>query len=137
MRLYDCKVLLAGSRDNEVRKTDVSAAEVMILRAFHGDDSVVEIVPKAMDKRTHGAERAYLFTQYVGAAENENLGGFQKERAAVLTNLFGPAHNQLPVELPGKEVFVDEADLAPAPSRVKITSKSGKAEDIAAAAALA
>ncbi len=28
MRLYDCKVLLAGSRDNEVRKHAITAAEI-------------------------------------------------------------------------------------------------------------
>lgn len=137
MRLYDCKVLLAGSRDNEVRKTDVTAAEIMILRAFHGEDSIVDIVPKVMDKRAHGAERDRLFKEYVGMSEGESLGGFQKERAGVLMGLFGPKHTPLPVELAGKDDFVDLDEAAPAPSRVKIPAKSGKAEDIAAAAALA
>ena len=136
MRLYDCKVLLSGSRDNEVRKTDVTAAEIMILRAFHGEDSVLDVTPKEMDKRSHGAERARLFALYVGAAENENLGGFQAERVKTLQALFGPSHNPLPVELPEQGSFVDEDEVAPK-SRVKIPAKSGKAEDIAAAAALA
>lgn len=135
MRLYDCKVLLGGSRDNEVRKTDVTAAEIMILRVLHGPDSVTEIEPKGMDKRPHGEERKRLFSVYVGAAENENLGGFQAERVKVLQSLFGPSHNPLPAELPKDEGFVE--DEAPAPSRVKVGAKSGKAEDIAAAAALA
>lgn len=137
MRLYDCKVLLAGSRDNEVRKADVTAAEIMVLRAFHGEDAVVDVTPKAMDKRPHGAERDRLFKEYVGVSEGEGLGGFQKERAAVLMGLFGPKHTPLPVELAEKDTFADMEDEAPAPSRVKIASKSGKAEDIAAAAALA
>jgi len=137
MRLYDCKVLLSGSRDNEVRKTDVTAAEVMILKAFHGEDSVLDITPKGMDKRSHGDERKRLFSLYVGGAENENLGGFQGERVKVLQALFGPSHNPLPVELPQAESFVDdEADAKPV-SRVKIPAKAGKAEDVAAAAALA
>lgn len=135
MRLYDCKVLLAGSRENEVRKADVTAAEILILRALHGADSVTEIKSKEMDKRSHGTERARLFTLYVGAAEGESLGGFQKERATVLFNLFGPNHTPLPVELPAAQEF---ADLDEAPVvRVKVHPKSGKAEDIAAAAALA
>ncbi len=135
MRLYDCKVLLAGSRENEVRKSDVTAAEIMILRALHGEDSVTDIRPKEMDKRSHGPERARLFNLSVGAAEGEALGGFQKDRAAVLFNLFGPNHTPLPVELPEKEVF---ADLDEAPVvRATVKAKAGKAEDIAAAAALA
>lgn len=131
MRLYDCKVLLSGSRENEVRKTDISAAEVMILQRFHGVDAVLDIVPKEMDKRTHADERRRLFTTYVGADEATNLGGHQKERAAVLTNLFGPMHAQLPVELPKVEAFADEADL-PAPVRAKVPVKAGKAENVAA-----
>jgi hypothetical protein len=137
MRLYDCKVLLAGSRDNEVRKTDVTAAEIMILQAFHGADSVTEIVPKEMDKRSHGEERKRLFSAYVGGAETDSLGGFQGERVKVLQNLFGPAHNQLPIELPKPEAFFEEDEAPVAPSRAKQPVKAGKAEDIAAAAALA
>jgi hypothetical protein len=131
MRLYDCKVLLAGSRDNEVRKTDVTAAEIQILQAFHGHDSVLDIVKKQMDKRSHRDERARLFAQYVGAPETSALGGFQKERAAVLQGLFGPASADLPVELPAKEDFADDA---PAPKRVKVAGTAKSAEDVAAAA---
>lgn len=132
MRLYDCKVLLSGSRDNEVRKTDVTAAEIMILRAFHGDDSVLDVVPKNMDKRSHGEERKRLFSLYVGAAENENLGGFQAERVKTLQSLFGPAHNPLPLELPEVGSFVEEDEK---PVRVKLPAKAGKAEDVAQALA--
>lgn len=131
MRLYDCKVLLSGSRENEVRKTEVTAAEIMILRAFHGVDSILEIVPKEMDKRSHADERRRLFSVYVGADESTNLGGFQKERAAVLNGLFGPAHAGLPVELPKVEAFVDEADM-PDVKRAQVPVKSGTAESIAA-----
>lgn len=135
MRLYDVKVLLAGSRENEVRKTDVTAAEIMILRALHGSDSVLDIQKKGMDKRPHGEERARLFNLYVGAAEGEGLGGFQKERANVLMGLFGPKHTPLPVELEESQEF---ADLDEAPVvRATVKPKAGKAEDIAAAAALA
>lgn len=135
MRLYDCKVLLSGSRDNEVRKTDVTAAEIMILRSFHGEDAVTDVTPKNMDKRSHGDERARLFSLYVGAAEGEGLGGFQKARADTLMALFGPKHTPLPVELADGEAFSDEP--APKVSRVTRAPVAGKAEDIGAAAALA
>src|SRR5690242_12341845 len=108
MRLYDCKVRLAGSRENEVRKTDVTAAEIMVLRAFHGVDSVEGITPKEMDRRSHADERKRLFMLYVGAEESGNLGGHMQSRAQVLMGLFGPSHTPLPVELPEGGSFVDE-----------------------------
>ena len=126
MRLYDCKVLLAGSRDNEVRKTDVTAAEIMALRVTHGPDSVIDIVKKGMDKRAHGEERARIFHLY---ADPEALD--TKTKTDALLALFGPAHNPLPVELPDAEPE-DEAPV----QRVKQPLKAGKAEDVAAAAAL-
>jgi hypothetical protein len=129
MRLYDCKVLLAGSRDNEVRKTDVTAAEIMALREIHGPDTVTEIVKKGMDKRPHGEERARLYALYADPEALDN-----KAKTARLDVLFGPAHTPLPVELADEEsIDLDE----PAPvKRVSQPAKSGKAEDIAAAAAL-
>lgn len=136
MRLYDCKVMLSGSRDNEVRKEGVTAAEIMILRVLHGPDAVVDIQPKEMDKRPHGEERRRLFEVYVGAGENENLGGFQAERAKVLQGLFGPAHNPLPVELPQEANFVEEDDIPVKRVDLKKPLKAGRAEDVAAAAAL-
>jgi len=128
MRLYDCKVLLAGSRDNEVRKQGVTAAEIMALRMVHGPDSVLDIVPGKMDKRPHGEERARIYSIY---ADPEAL-DFKGKRDA-LDALFGPAHMPLPVELAAS---VDAED-DPAPQRVKKPAVAGKAEDVAAAAALA
>lgn len=126
MRLYSCKVLLGGSRDNEVRKDGVTAAEIMALRLVHGPDSVLDIVPGKMDKRSHGEERARIYQLY---ADPEALD--TKAKTEALNALFGPAHNPLPVELPAAE----DTDEAP-PARVKKPAVAGKAEDIAAAAAL-
>jgi len=132
MRLYDCKVLLAGSRENEVRKTDVTAAEIMVLRDIHGADSVSEIKPKGMDKRPHADERRRLFMLYVGSEENESMGGHYKEKAAMLQRLFGPSHVELPIELKDDASFLPPDE--PVPQRVKVQPKAGKAEDVAAAA---
>lgn len=131
MRLYDVKVRLAGSRENEVRKDNVTAAEIMILRAFHGVDSVEDIVPKEMDRRSHSDERKRLFLSYVGAEETGNLGGHMQSRAQVLIGLFGPSHTPLPVELPESESFIEED----APKRTPIKARAGKAEDVANALA--
>lgn len=65
MKLYNCKVRLAGSIDNEVRKEGASAAEVILLRKVHGDDAVVNIVEAGQDnKLTHEGMRDQLRRDY-------------------------------------------------------------------------
>lgn len=58
MRLFSCKVRLGGSPLNEVRKTDVTAAEILVLRAIHAgaDEPIHEIKPtgKAMSENAEG-----------------------------------------------------------------------------------
>lgn len=131
MRTYDCKVRLGGSRDNEVRKTAITAAEIQVLRLFHGDDAVEDIKAVGTLKVPHGEVREHLFRTYVGGVEGENLGGHMNARAASLNSLFGPKHTPLPLELD------EEVPEAAVPKRVAIPAKSGKAEDVAAAAAMA
>ena len=134
MRLYDCKVLLAGNRNNEVRKSDITAAEIMVLQEIHGGiGSIIEIQPKGMDKRSHADERAHLFNTYVGTTDTPDLSGQQKARADMLRNLFGPSHMPLPVELPKGDSFVGDELAAPV-VRAKVVPKAGKAEDVAHAA---
>ena len=84
MQNYNCKVRLAGKIANEVFKEGVTAAEIIMFRHVHGDDSVVNISPTIMDKRSHEEERKRLSDTY----------GPEK-----VLFLFGPGHNRLPVEL--------------------------------------
>jgi hypothetical protein len=44
MQLYNCKVMLGGSRYNEMRRDGVTIPEIVVLRIIHGgDDAVVDI----------------------------------------------------------------------------------------------
>ncbi len=57
MQLYNCKVMLGGSRYNEARRFGVTIPEIMVLRVIHGtgaDDS--EVVVDITASRD-GAER--------------------------------------------------------------------------------
>lgn len=45
MRLYDCHVRLGGKTSNEVPLFAITAAEIIVLRHIHGDDSVVRVEP--------------------------------------------------------------------------------------------
>jgi hypothetical protein len=60
-------VRLSGDLNNTVRKSNVSPAEIVILREIHGGvDAVVDIQPNGMDKMPHRQERDRLEVIYGG-----------------------------------------------------------------------
>lgn len=69
MKLYSCKVRLGGSVLNEVRKTDVTKAEISILRALHGTDAVSEVLPNGSVARDADEERTRLESIYLGGSD--------------------------------------------------------------------
>lgn len=102
MKLYQCKLRLAGNVNNEVLKTDVTAAEIEVLREIHGSDAVLDIVQTGENKLDSAKERARLKRIYASeeSLSSQSLG----KRMAMLRNLFG--HDRL--ELPND--VVDPAD---------------------------
>lgn len=128
MQLYSIKVRLGGLVNNEVRKSGVTAAEIMVLRALHGDDAVVDITSAKMDHRTHAEERARLNAIYCNK-ETSSPETFTKKRE-MLRGLFGADTADLPVKLP--------EDVPAAPGKPR--SKPGTAVadvDVSKEAALA
>ena len=106
MQLYDCKVRLNGSVANEVVKHEITAAEIMVLRALHGEDSVVDIKAGRMDKRSHTEERQRLYGIYAnGNTLNAETMG---PRMAMLRGMFGHDTADLPVKLPDEYAAVPE-----------------------------
>lgn len=57
MKLFDCKVRLAGDVANEVLKRGISDAEITLLRAIHGNDAVVDVVDTKLDALRHEVVR--------------------------------------------------------------------------------
>lgn len=84
MRVYSCVVNCGGNVLNQVRKPEVTAAEIILLQSIHGEDAVTDIMPIRMDKRSHAAER-------------DRLGGIYGDDKVGRT--FGPSFNPLPVKL--------------------------------------
>lgn len=124
MQLYDCKVRLKGSLYNEVHKSGVSAAEIMLLRLIHGGavddmDAVVEIKPSedAEGKRLPESEindhdeRARLQTLYGTALET-------REDIKNVNGVFGPA-SALPQIVTGLQDNTVKPDKKPRRTRVK------------------
>ena len=95
MKLYSVKINLAGSLLNQVHKDRVSAAEIVLLRAIHGDDAVREIVHTANVNRSDRAERARLAKRYTKTSPNGVLRG-----DALVHRYLGVEAQPLPTEVP-------------------------------------
>jgi hypothetical protein len=85
MQLYDALVRIGGSPLHEIPKQDLTAAEIICLRAIHGDDAVVQIKARKMGNHSHRGERDRLKGVYGDA---------------LVARVFGETYNvQLPVRL--------------------------------------
>ncbi len=122
MELYSARILLNGSRDNEVRRDDLTAAEVLILKEMHGPEHVLDIriVGKAM---VGTGEKARLRTQ---SEERKRLLGIEGEIVAIyktehVRKVFPSDMTPLPEALPAEMIDLAgmEKDAATAPAVVK------------------
>ncbi len=71
MEIANVLVSLGGDPGNTVPKYNVTAAEIGVLLAIHGNDAVNEIEPVGEIKRRHPEERGRLLAIY-GGAKNPN-----------------------------------------------------------------
>ena len=112
MQLYNCKVRLGGSVTNEVRKSDVSAPEIMLLREMHGADAIGDLVKTRVDRRSSDEERERIGAAYLhpGKHNAETL----KIKIAMMRALFGHDAAALPAKLP-------DDDNIPAKATIKRT----------------
>jgi hypothetical protein len=93
MYRYSAKIRIGGSVLNEVRKTNMSAAEVILLRRLHGADALAELKETGSDKAPHAEERQRLVKIYCnGESERRTKINFEQ--------IFGPEHLELPNRLP-------------------------------------
>lgn len=101
MQLHNVTVRLGGSLNNTVPKFRVTAAEVLVLRHIHGDDSVVDVIPTDFDKKLrHDSEYARLAHVYDrGAGALGDKPGAADERKSIMGTLFPGAVKRLPVDL--------------------------------------
>lgn len=73
MNLYDAKVRLLGSLNNEVYKHDLTASEIAILQRMHGRDAVVGVKQVGeVRKRTDRSERNRLAGIYQSGPSADN-----------------------------------------------------------------
>lgn len=123
MKLYSCKLRLAGATTNEIEKPEVTAAEIEVLRELHGIDAVVDIKEAGENKLSSAEERARLRRFY---ANPESLNTqMAAKRANMLRNLFGHDRLPLPDELlepitDGDDDFEEPAVVAEPVRRTRV-----------------
>lgn len=99
MQLYECTVRLNGQLTNEVHKTNVTAAEIAVLRALHGGpesgvDVVIKIKPTGHANRDDTEERSRLQMVYGRAIAGD-------EHLKSLQTILGHHTAPLPQTVPG------------------------------------
>lgn len=130
MKLYRVKVLLGRSRDNEVWKENVTAAEIKLLQMIHGGvEAVTSIEHTANTTRSDAAERRRLASLYTFSDTDKFLTG-----PDLVLKMFGVDGVPLPQEYvapvpdaPNDDDFVELAEdeeitpvEAPPPVRTRV-----------------
>lgn len=101
MQHCSCIVYLDGDRNSSVHKPDVTVAEIALLRAIHGPDSIGGIKPTYVGKEKQAAELARLRVEYA----NSNV---TKEGGSLIEAVY-PGRNP---SLPTKLTDIDTEDSA-------------------------
>jgi len=65
-------VALGGDMSNTVPKYDVTAAEIAVLRAIHGEGAVFDVTPTGTVARSHREEKERLRANYGRAMNRDN-----------------------------------------------------------------
>jgi hypothetical protein len=107
MQIGSCMVLLGGDMLNQTPKFGVTPAEVVILKALHGDEAVTKVEMTGSDRRPHADEYARL-NGFYGAATGE-------DRKSIFRTLYPNPHAPLPGTF--KEIGVDVMEDEPAPRK--------------------
>jgi hypothetical protein len=72
MQIANILLALGGDSGNQVPKFGVTAAEIAVLRAIHGEDAVTNVLPlSTKDDRTNRGELARLRARYGAAQDGE------------------------------------------------------------------
>lgn len=116
MKLYSATVQLSGSVFNQVRKTELTASEILVLKRMHGGESIKEIVAAGDTDRSDDAERERLNDLYGPALRSI-------ENVKTIEGILGVAGMALPAYVPGVENL-------PAPKAGKRAPKETPAEPV-------
>jgi hypothetical protein len=95
---------------NEVPKDDVTAAEIMMFRALHGNDAIVNIVETGEKTSTDAAERERVKSKFINPMRDAPPR--LKAKTEMFRNMFGHDTLPLPKALEVAEEAEDEIEEA-------------------------
>jgi hypothetical protein len=72
MQTANCLVNIGGDPGNTVPKYAITATEIAVLRAIHGDDAVHDVEPAGSVQRSHREEIGFVKARYGNAKDPEN-----------------------------------------------------------------
>lgn len=96
-KLYSCKLCIGGSLLNQIRKDELTAPEIEVLRVLHGSDAVLEIKETGKVDRSDRQERARIEQLY--ASPTQSMGNTLAKKKRMISDLFGHERNPLPKEV--------------------------------------
>lgn len=99
-KLYDCLIRLDGSRNNEVRKTAITAPEIMLLGAIHGSDAIDDIKAAGVRKHANADENARINSdRYERGRMSAIYESAGPNKQGFVARVFGPASIPLAREM--------------------------------------
>lgn len=138
MRAYKATIYHAGKQNHQITKHGLSAAEIVVLKAVHGDHAVVDIYDSGEEKMVHYKQRDQdgkesYFTRPAGA-QDEKTYLVEKYGERIFATVFPGAMPTMPTDLsqvdieyisagqqasmerfaPSEEVFIPPSPLTPA-----------------------
>lgn len=72
MQIANCLVAVGGDQGNTVPKYGITATEIAVLRAIHGEDAVKDVEPVGEIQRSNREEISIVKTRYANAKDSEN-----------------------------------------------------------------
>jgi hypothetical protein len=107
MKLYNCRVRLAGQVTMEVPKYAVTEKEVALLRAIHGNDAVLGFRIVGNDDKRSDLDEMQRLAAYYGATLVEKTFGMQLPNVIEIEEGEDPDFS---TTLPVDDVLPDEAE---------------------------
>jgi hypothetical protein len=111
MDYYKGKIRLSGSLNNEVRRDDMTAPEVILLQKIHGGDAVLELEKMGSRNVNHQDERQRLYLAYPAAINAD-------AKRHYVEDLFGPNHVDLPTSVPGVAISAQKSNKKPTAAEI-------------------
>jgi hypothetical protein len=134
MQIANVVVAIGGDAGNQVPKFNVTAAEIAVLNAIHGDGAVTDILPTGKITRSHRDERARLMAIYGRMQDGKDISPVSQLFPGAAARVFEDLHElDLPEEMfKAKERVTSDAPAPTAP--VRATSAAERKAARAAAA---